>query len=63
MRLERCNFARTLPLVNVPMHLVQALAASEIKTFFFDWYPVFGVLFMFCLLIVFVTMTSRRGRA
>jgi cell division protease FtsH len=38
------------------MHLVQAFQASEVKTFFFDWYPVFGVLFMFCLLIVFVTL-------
>jgi len=38
------------------MHLVLALQASDIKTFFFDWYPVFGVLFMFCLLIVFVTL-------
>jgi cell division protease FtsH len=38
------------------MHLVQALAASEIKSFFFDWYPVFGVFFMFGLLLVFVTL-------
>jgi cell division protease FtsH len=38
------------------MHIVQALQTSEIKTFFFDWYPVFGVLFMFCLLAVFVTL-------
>jgi cell division protease FtsH len=38
------------------MHLVLALQASDIKTFFFDWYPVFGVFFMFGLLIVFVTL-------
>ncbi|MGC1853059.1 MAG: hypothetical protein WA687_11530, partial [Solirubrobacterales bacterium] len=38
------------------MHLVQALATSDIKSFFFDWYPVFGVVFMFGLLIVFVTL-------
>src|SRR5512146_2268066 len=38
------------------MHLVLALQTSDIKTFFFDWYPVFGVVFMFCLLLVFVTL-------
>jgi cell division protease FtsH len=38
------------------MLLPLALAASEIKTFFFDWYPVFGVFFMFALLLVFVTL-------
>jgi cell division protease FtsH len=38
------------------MHLVQALTTTEIKNFFFDWYPVFGVFFMFGLLIVFVTL-------
>jgi cell division protease FtsH len=38
------------------MHLVQALQATEIQSFFFDWYPVFGVFFMFCLLLVFVTL-------
>jgi cell division protease FtsH len=38
------------------MHLVLALASSEIKEFFFDWYPVFGVFFMFALLLVFVTL-------
>jgi cell division protease FtsH len=30
--------------------------AEDIKNFFFDWYPVFGVFFMFGLLIVFVTL-------
>jgi len=38
------------------MHLVQALTATEIQNFFFDWYPIFGVVFMFGLLIVFVTL-------
>ncbi len=38
------------------MHLVQALTATEIQNFFFDWYPIFGVFFMFALLIVFVTL-------
>ncbi len=32
--------------------------ASEIQTFFFDWYPVFGVFFMACLLLVFVRLLS-----
>ena len=38
------------------MNLILALQASDIKSFFFDWYPVFGVVFMFCLLLVFVTL-------
>jgi len=38
------------------MNLILAFQASDIKSFFFDWYPVFGVLFMFCLLLVFVTL-------
>jgi cell division protease FtsH len=38
------------------MHLVLALTATDIKEFFFDWYPVFGVFFMFGLLIVFLTL-------
>src|SRR6478609_3962606 len=38
------------------MHLIQALTAGDIKGFFFDWYPVFGVFFMFALLAVFVTL-------
>jgi cell division protease FtsH len=38
------------------MHLVQALTSTDIKEFFFDWYPVFGVFFMFGLLIVFLTL-------
>src|SRR6476659_5667568 len=28
---------------------------ADVKNFFFEWYPVFGVIFMFGLLIVFVT--------
>ncbi|HEX7060302.1 MAG TPA: AAA family ATPase [Solirubrobacterales bacterium] len=35
------------------MHLSQALQASDIQRFAFDWYPVFGVIFMFGLLLVF----------
>ena len=38
------------------MHLTQALPASEIQSFFFDWYPVFGVFFMFGLLLVFLKL-------
>jgi cell division protease FtsH len=38
------------------MNLVLAFQATEIKNFFFDWYPVFGVFFMFGLLLVFVTL-------
>jgi cell division protease FtsH len=30
--------------------------ASEIQSFFFDWYPVFGVFFMFGLLLVFLKL-------
>jgi cell division protease FtsH len=38
------------------MHLALALTSTDIKEFFFDWYPVFGVFFMFGLLIVFLTL-------
>jgi cell division protease FtsH len=38
------------------MHLVLALQATDVQNFFFDWYPIFGVVFMFGLLIVFVTL-------
>ena len=38
------------------MLLPLALTATEVKSFFFDWYPVFGVFFMFGLLLVFVTL-------
>jgi cell division protease FtsH len=30
--------------------------ASDIQEFFFDWYPVFGVIFMACLLLVFLKL-------
>jgi Na+-transporting methylmalonyl-CoA/oxaloacetate decarboxylase gamma subunit len=32
------------------------MLATEIQEFFFDWYPVFGVFFMLCLLIVFLKL-------
>ncbi|HEY8083727.1 MAG TPA: AAA family ATPase [Solirubrobacterales bacterium] len=38
------------------MHLLYALTTSEIQEFFFDWYPIFGIFFMFCLLLVFLTL-------
>jgi cell division protease FtsH len=38
------------------MYLLQTLITGDIKGFFFDWYPVFGVFFMAALLIVFVTL-------
>ena len=38
------------------MHLTQALLAGDIKSFFFGWYPVFGVFFMAGLLLVFMTL-------
>jgi cell division protease FtsH len=38
------------------MHLVLALQAHDIQHFFFQWYPIFGIVFMFCLLLVFVTL-------
>jgi cell division protease FtsH len=44
------------------VHLTQALQASEIQSFFFDWYPVFGVVFMAGLLLVFLKlMRSTMG--
>src|SRR6188472_166519 len=38
------------------MHLSLAVTTSEIQEFFFDWYPVFGVFFMACLLLVFLKL-------
>ncbi|MEX2108035.1 MAG: AAA family ATPase [Solirubrobacterales bacterium] len=38
------------------MNLVQALTTTQVQDFFFSWYPVFGVLFMACLLLVFMTL-------
>ena len=38
------------------MTLLQALATGDIKEFAFDWYPVFGVFFMFTLMLIFLTL-------
>jgi cell division protease FtsH len=38
------------------MHLIQTLLAGDIKSFVFDWYPVFGVFFMACLMVIFVSL-------
>jgi cell division protease FtsH len=39
------------------MNLTQALLLTgDIRQFFFDWYPVFGVFFMACLLLIFVSL-------
>jgi cell division protease FtsH len=38
------------------MHLLQAVTMSEVQEFFFDWYPIFGVFFMFCLLFIFLRL-------
>jgi cell division protease FtsH len=38
------------------MHLIQTLIAGDVKGFVFDWYPVFGVFFMFCLMVIFVSL-------
>jgi cell division protease FtsH len=38
------------------MHPALALTATEVQDFFFNWYPIFGVVFMFGLLIIFVTL-------
>jgi cell division protease FtsH len=40
------------------MHLTQALQATDIQSFAFDWYPVFGVVFMFGLLLIFLKLLS-----
>jgi cell division protease FtsH len=42
--------------------LIEAVTTSGIHEFFFDWYPVFGVFFMGCLLLVFLRlMRSTMG--
>jgi cell division protease FtsH len=42
--------------------LIEAIATGGIHEFFFDWYPVFGVFFMGCLLFVFLRlMRSTMG--
>jgi cell division protease FtsH len=46
VRLECGRLAPTLPL----------LQASDIQNFAFDWYPVFGVIFMFGLLLIFLRL-------
>ncbi len=38
------------------MHPLAALALGDIKSFFFDWYPVFGVFFMAALLLIFASL-------
>jgi cell division protease FtsH len=38
------------------MDLIPALQAADISSFFFNWYPVFGVVFMFGLLMIFLTL-------
>jgi len=38
------------------MHLPLAVTTTDIQEFFFDWYPVFGVFFMACLLLVFLRL-------
>jgi len=38
------------------MSLILGLQASDIQTFAFDWYPVFGVVFMFGLLLIFLRL-------
>jgi cell division protease FtsH len=44
------------------MHLLQAVTMAEVQEFFFDWYPIFGVFFMFGLLIIFLRlMRSTMG--
>ena len=38
------------------MHLIQALPVGDLSEFAFKWYPVFGVLFMACLMLIFLTL-------
>ncbi len=38
------------------MDLIHSLPAGDIKEFFFDWYPVFGVFFMLGILLIFLTL-------
>src|SRR5215207_6708394 len=38
------------------MTLLQVLATGDIKEFAFDWYPVFGVVFMFILMLIFLAL-------
>jgi cell division protease FtsH len=41
------------------MHIGLALQAADIKHFVFDWYPIFGVFFMFVLLLMFMTLLRK----
>src|SRR5689334_18737016 len=63
MRLERATFVRTLVVTSDdrlqtggPISLTLALTTSEIQSFAFDWYPVFGVVFMAGLLFIFLKL-------
>ncbi len=38
------------------MHLPQALTSNDIQSFAFDWYPVFGVVFMAGILLIFLKL-------
>jgi cell division protease FtsH len=38
------------------MHLIYALTTTDVHTFLFNWYPIFGIFFMFCLLLIFMTL-------
>ena len=67
MRLVSRTFARTLAgphpdRKGFPMYLPLALSAEGIQEFVFDWYPIFGVVFMFMLLLIFMRlMRSTMG--
>jgi cell division protease FtsH len=39
-----------------PSRHTRRMPAANVQGFFFDWYPVFGVFFMACLLLVFVRL-------
>ncbi|HEV7770200.1 MAG TPA: AAA family ATPase [Solirubrobacterales bacterium] len=38
------------------MHLTYALTTLDIQEFFFNWYPVFGVIFSGCLIVIFLKL-------
>ncbi len=42
------------------MNVALALTTTEIQNFAFDWYPVFGVVFMAMLLLVFFKLMRAR---
>ncbi len=37
-------------------HIAATLPAADLKSFMFDWYPVFGVFFMSILILIFMTL-------